>query len=472
MVDTIWQNPLSPELTNMHQDGAWMVVRRGLRVRSFQHARNLSATASCPRGCSGDKTVVNLLMDCPFAQKVFVFDVGGKDWKYYDWSKVTTIAAFGPYDPELLCYAHANQVRVVLRGVPTYKDIMDRNHQRKWINHRVNSVKRQFMDGINLDLKFSAENNSAIKLLITDLVAETTKKFYILIPGSQVTFNVPWSPDCIDGRCYDFLRIANSCDFLFVMSYDMQSQMWDICFSKPNAPYYQTLSGYSAYINLGIDSRKLVLGVPWYGYDYTCRQLFEGGRCVLEKIASRGAPCSGAAGRQVPYKEIVQHVHKSITGRYWDDEQKAPYYIYMVNNTYHLVWYDDPQSISIKSAIMKKLRLRGIGMWNGNMLNYNDDHFIVKQTEDMWNALCPFNFQSLPAVSCTIMNQGISCDDADCSIPSDLDIPTLSTSHHIREGLQQMLGRTATGNATHLALLTTEVTRRGVVVIPGQQLKT
>ncbi|XP_067846979.1 di-N-acetylchitobiase-like [Heptranchias perlo] len=321
--------------------------------------------------------------------EVFVFDVGGKDWKYYDWSKVTTIAAFGPYDPELLCYAHANQVRVVLRGVPTYKDIMDRNHQRKWINHRVNSVKRQFMDGINLDLKFSAENNSAIKLLITDLVAETTKKFHILIPGSQVTFNVPWSPDCIDGRCYDFLRIANSCDFLFVMSYDMQSQMWDICFSKPNAPYYQTLSGYSAYINLGIDSRKLVLGVPWYGYDYTCRQLFEGGRCVLEKIASRGAPCSGAAGRQVPYKEIVQHVHKSITGRYWDDEQKAPYYIHMVNNTYHLVWYDDPQSISIKSAIMKKLRLRGIGMWNGNMLNYSDDHFIVKQTEDMWNALCP-----------------------------------------------------------------------------------
>ncbi|XP_067847012.1 di-N-acetylchitobiase-like [Heptranchias perlo] len=292
------------------------------------------------------------MLSGPITFEVFVFDVGGKDWKYYDWSKVTTIAAFGPYDPELLCYAHANQVRVVLRGVPTYKDIMDRNRRRKWINHRVNSVKRQFMDGINLDLKFSAENNSVTKLWISQLVAETTEMFNILIPGSQ-------------------------------------SQMWDICFSKPNAPYYQTLSGYSAYINLGIDSRKLVLGVPWYGYDYTCRQLFEGGRCVLEKIASRGAPCSGAAGRQVPYKEIVQHVHKSITGRYWDDEQKAPYYIYMVNNTYHLVWYDDPQSISIKSTIMKKLRLRGIGMWNGNMLNYSDDHFIVKQTEDMWNALCP-----------------------------------------------------------------------------------
>ncbi|XP_067846969.1 di-N-acetylchitobiase-like [Heptranchias perlo] len=293
--------------------------------------------------------------------EVFVFDVGGKDWKYYDWSKVTTIAAFGPYDPELLCYAHANQVRVVLRAGMLEGTIYAECH---WVGE--------------------GQMNHLIIIW-----KPPTGSVTVQMATNWVTFNMPWSPDCIDGRCYDFLRIANSCDFLFVMSYDMQSQMWDNCFAKANAPYYQTLSGYSAYINLGIDSRKLVLGVPWYGYDYPCTQFFETGRCVLEKIPFRGAPCSNAAGRQVPYKEIGQHVHKSITGRYWDDEQKVPSYIYMVNNTFHEVWYDDPQSISIKSAIMKKLRLRGIGMWNGNMLNYSDDHFIVKQTEDMWNALCP-----------------------------------------------------------------------------------
>ncbi|XP_067847016.1 di-N-acetylchitobiase-like [Heptranchias perlo] len=320
---------------------------------------------------------------------VFVFDVGGKDWKYYDWFKVTTIAAFGPYDPELLCYAHANQVRVVLRGVFSLWNTVYKQRREKWVDKQLQLAKRQFMDGINLDVNIADKKPSIGYFKIPQLVSETMDVFHREIPGSQVTFNVPWSPDCIDGRCYDFLRIANSCDFLFVMSYDMQSQMWDNCFAKANAPYYQTLSGYSAYINLGIDSRKLVLGVPWYGYDYPCTQFFETGRCVLEKIPFRGAPCSNAAGRQVPYKEIVQHVHKSITGRYWDDEQKVPSYIYMVNNTFHEVWYDDPQSISIKSAIMKKLRLRGIGMWNGNMLNYSDDHFIVKQTEDMWNALCP-----------------------------------------------------------------------------------
>lgn len=48
--------------------------------------------------------------------QVFVFDVGGKAWKFYDWSKVTTVAAFGKFDAELMCYAHAKGARLVLKG--------------------------------------------------------------------------------------------------------------------------------------------------------------------------------------------------------------------------------------------------------------------------------------------------------------------------------------------------------------------
>lgn len=47
---------------------------------------------------------------------MFVFDVGGKAWRYYDWTKVTTIAAFGKYDEELMCFAHSKGVRLVLKG--------------------------------------------------------------------------------------------------------------------------------------------------------------------------------------------------------------------------------------------------------------------------------------------------------------------------------------------------------------------
>lgn len=48
--------------------------------------------------------------------QVFVFDVGGKTWKSYNWSMVTTVATFGKYDAELMCYAHSKGARVVLKG--------------------------------------------------------------------------------------------------------------------------------------------------------------------------------------------------------------------------------------------------------------------------------------------------------------------------------------------------------------------
>uniref|UniRef100_A0A8C0D3K9 Uncharacterized protein n=1 Tax=Balaenoptera musculus TaxID=9771 RepID=A0A8C0D3K9_BALMU len=48
--------------------------------------------------------------------EVFVFDVGHKTWKYYDWSQITTVILFSNYDSELMCYAHSKGARVVLKG--------------------------------------------------------------------------------------------------------------------------------------------------------------------------------------------------------------------------------------------------------------------------------------------------------------------------------------------------------------------
>ncbi|GCB76112.1 hypothetical protein scyTo_0017426 [Scyliorhinus torazame] len=320
---------------------------------------------------------------------VLVFDVGGTDWKHYDWSKVTTIAAFGAYNPELLCHAHANDVRVVLKGDVPIKDIIDPANRTAWIIDQVNLAKRQFLDGINLDLEEAVEFKSQGYYALTQLVNETTQIFHREIPGSQVTFDVAWKPGCVDGRCYDYASIAHSCDFIFVMSYDMQSQIWGDCIAKANAPYNQTVAGYYAYLKLGIPSSKIVMGVPWYGYNYPCIYLFEAGKCVIQSIPFRGAPCSDLAGPQVPYKWIMQQLPKSISGRFWDDDQEAPYFIYKVNGTYHEVWYDDPQSISMKASLIKKLNLRGIGMWNGNLLDY-DDPSEAMQTKAMWQALYPF----------------------------------------------------------------------------------
>uniref|UniRef100_A0A8C5Q9W1 Di-N-acetylchitobiase n=1 Tax=Leptobrachium leishanense TaxID=445787 RepID=A0A8C5Q9W1_9ANUR len=323
-------------------------------------------------------------------QWVFVFHVGRKSWKSYDWRNISTIALFAPFNPELLCYAHSKGVRLVLKGDVPIKYMVDPANRTAWITEKVNLAKSQFMDGINLDIEQPVFTESLEYHALTALVKETTEAFHHEIPGSQVTFDVAWSPDCVDLRCYNYTGIAALCDFLFVMSYDEQSQMWTECVAGANSPYNQTLGGYERFINLGIAPSKLVMGVPWYGYDYPCLELSPDNKCFLHKRPFRGAPCSDAAGKQVPYHAIMQQVNTSSSGRLWDNEQKSPYYNYKdKSGSDHQVWYDDPESISLKVSYVKARGLRGVGMWNGDLLDYSSDPIAQQQTAAMWQALIP-----------------------------------------------------------------------------------
>ncbi|XP_053775935.1 di-N-acetylchitobiase [Desmodus rotundus] len=346
----------------------------------------LQAGANCP--CQ-DPALCQPIRNRPNFE-VFVFDVGGKTWKSYDWSQITTVALFGKYDSELMCYAHSNGARVVLKGDVSLKDIIDPKFRTSWIAQQVNLAKTQYMDGINIDIEQEVNCSTPEYDALTALVQETADAFHREIEGSQVTFDVAWSPKCIDRRCYNYTGIADACDFLFVMSYDERSQVWSECTAAANAPYNQTLTAYDDYIKMGINPKKLVMGLPWYGYDYTCLTLSEDHVCTIAKVPFRGAPCSDAAGHQVPYKVIMKQVNSSISGILWDENQKSPYYNYKDSaGRFHQVWYDNPKSISLKATYTQTRGLRGIGMWNANCLDYSGDATAKQQTEEMWKVLKP-----------------------------------------------------------------------------------
>ncbi|KAA0707998.1 Di-N-acetylchitobiase [Triplophysa tibetana] len=322
------------------------------------------------------------------ALEVVVFDVGGKAWKFYDWSKVTTVAAFGKFDAELMCYAHSKGARLVLKGDVSLSDIVDPVNRTTWIQGKVQLAKSQFMDGINIDIEQAVEAESPQYYALTALVKETTESFHKEIPGSQIN------------ACYDYVAIADSCDLLFVMSYDEQSQIWGDCIALANAPFNQTLTAYDQYISMKIDPKKLVMGLPWYGYDYTCLNFSKDGVCTIPKVPFRGAPCSDASGRQISYRIMMKQINSSMSGRLWDDNQRAPYYNYKdTEGRVHQVWYDDPESIALKAAYVAQHGLKGIGMWNGNLLDYSADPIARQQTSDMWNALTPSSHRETAAVS-------------------------------------------------------------------------
>ena len=91
------------------------------------------------------------------------------------------------------------------------------------------------------------------------------------------------------------------------MGYDEQSQMWEDgrCQARANSPLIKTFSGVRKYLQLGVEARKLILGVPWYGYRYPCLELSRG-VCYIQRVPFRGCDCTDAAGREFPYKDVMR----------------------------------------------------------------------------------------------------------------------------------------------------------------------
>ena len=118
------------------------------------------------------------------------------------------------------------------------------------------------------------------------------------------------------------------------MSYDEQSQSFgDECIARPNSGLYDTAGGLMAYLKLGISADKLVLGLPWYGYDYTCVKTDRHNKCYIQEVPFRGVKCSDAAGRQVPYVDLKKLWDKY--GYSYDEHSQTWYSYFNVSTLNH-----------------------------------------------------------------------------------------------------------------------------------------
>lgn len=97
-------------------------------------------------------------------------------------------------------------------------------------------------------------------------------------------------------------------------------QMYGQCVAAANSPAALVERGLRQWLDLGVPRSKLVLGLPWYAYEYPCQPAGGGGKrgsntlmmgpsdevCHLETVPFQGAPCSDAAGRQREYQDVMQ----------------------------------------------------------------------------------------------------------------------------------------------------------------------
>ena len=327
-------------------------------------------------------------------KEVLGFMVSTENWRLYNWTQLTTLAVFVKMTPQqlsdLVCFAHSHNVRVVLHANYPLTHLADTAMRSKWVADFISEVQDGFLDGINIDIEQPITKDSSNVSLLTDLVQEAYNRFKAINSSYQVTFDIAWSPNGIDNRWYDYKALASYTDFVVVMSYDERSQIWTgPCIAGANSAYPTTVAGVSQYLSMGIPPNKLVLGLPWYGYDYPCTAMSRTGVCSIKEVPFQGAPCSDAAGTQRDFDNILLLLANSSSGRIFDIATASPHFNYKASDgSLHQVWYDDPESLGIKFKYARTQQMAGVAFWNIDSLSYKQEQ--PQPTLMMWQAIDTF----------------------------------------------------------------------------------
>ena len=270
---------------------------------------------------------------------------------------------------KILNYAHRRGVKIhmtfIIFGSSNVSQFLKNSSARlNAINSIRNFISNYGIDGVNIDFEFVPGSlRDSFNKFINDLYyvllnhPDGRKELFLATPA------VPeWSPG------YDVAYLSNHSDGLFIMAYDFHYSGSSV--AGPVAPTvpsvfwgeYSVAKTIGSYKQYGAHPSKLILGIPFYGYDWPTES------------PDMGSNTQGS-GTSVSFYYAKQNA--SYYGRLWDNYSLTPWYRYY-SGGWHQTWYDDSVSIDIKLSLAIDSGIQGAGCW---ALGY------TRSENDLWNVI-------------------------------------------------------------------------------------
>jgi len=272
-------------------------------------------------------------------------------------------------------------------------DLLNKTARDQWTANVVADCAQAFCDGLNLDFESPITAHSAASRALTQLTYDTCAALHQSNKFASCSFDVAWASNDIDGRAFDYAGLAAASDFLFIMDYDTRSQLTLAkCFAGPNSPTSTMVGGFKSYLSLGIHPKKLIIGGPWYGYNYPClpgHAPTDPSPCAIQPIPFRGAPCSDAAGSEEPFAFIhgMLLARQNTTDVQFDKTTQTVWFNFVNNGTVHQMWFDNARTLRFKWLLAKNLGAQGVGVWTVDMLPYGTNPL---EATEMWRAFLEY----------------------------------------------------------------------------------
>lgn len=238
------------------------------------------------------------------------------------------------------------------------RNINNEARQQTIINNTIKLMKDNDFTALNIDLEYVGDSDQNLKNSFTSFTKKLTSRVKTEIPSSTVSIDF-FSDSFKKPRIFDLRAIGQIVDQVIIMGYDFH-RLSSIK-AGPVAPLFgkelfefdiaSTVVGYGQLI----PPEKLVLGVPFYGYEWPTEKDEKESFVIY---SPRGPEISSYARSTQTAKEN----HASIN---FDDESKSVWFSYFdkINQTWRQVWFENERSLGLKFDLVNQANLAGIAIF-------------------------------------------------------------------------------------------------------------
>lgn len=227
--------------------------------------------------------------------------------------------------------------------------ILKDSSQRAFIANTIHLINTRSLDGVNIDFEHTGSASSELRFAFTRFIANLNSELDRQVPKAHLSVDT-YLKSALEDDLYDISLLADYVDSIFIMGYDVHSPNTEPGPVAPLEGEHSVTSYMKSYLDK-VDAKKLILGVPYYGYDWP----------ITESSDSASLKAEGNVN-MLSYAEISSS--NTVSDIVWNEDTKTPYYRYIdQNNSPREVHFDTPRSLGAKFDYINKNNLQGVGIW-------------------------------------------------------------------------------------------------------------